>query len=475
MTNYIEISAGYPDRSRKSGAQQGRWQRYFLLGLATNLAFWGSAFLYLKVTPPIYTSSSAINLPGAWSNTNVNLPGIGQANYENVSPYAALSTQDPREIYKFLAESEPVLRAAASRLNMSLEEFGEPRLKVIVNTSIMSVEFQGASPKEAQNKSLAFYQAFQARLNEMRYQEAIQRDVGYQTALTSSKRKLEIAQKHLSDYKASSGLNSEEQISDLSTNIEQLRRQRAEILAQQQQAGTRLAQLSTNLKLSAEQASDAFVLQTDQIFQQNLKSYSDASAALVVLESKFLPNHPTLITEKAKRDSAQQALLARGQSLLERPVSLINLKQLNLSNNNSGNTAPRDILFQQLVTVQADQKGFTAQAQAIEQQIAQLEGRLKALTQQQITLDSLKRNTQIAEAVFSSTLTRLDLGKSNTFGSYPLIQIVIQPTLPDTPSSPKEKLVLLGSAFGSFFVSLGLVLLWWRERKNSMSDTTINR
>ncbi|GAB1542106.1 hypothetical protein NUACC21_47800 [Scytonema sp. NUACC21] len=475
MTNSIEISAGYPGRSRKTGANQGRWQRYFLLGLATNLAFWGSAFLYLKVAPHTYTSSSAINLPGAWSNTNVNLPGIGQANYENVSPYAALSTQDPREIYKYIAESEPVLQAAAEQLNMTLEEFGEPRLKVIVNTSIMSVDFQGASPEEAQNKSLAFYKAFQAKLNELRSQEAIQRDVGYRTALTSSQKKLATAQKQLSDYKARSGLSSENQINDLTTNIEELRRQRAEILAQQKQANTRLAQLSANLKLSAGQASDAFVLQTDQIFQQNLKSYSDASAALVVLESKFLPNHPTLITETAKRDAAQRAVLARGQFLLGRPVSLATLKQLSLSSNNSGNAVPRDTLFQELVKVQAEQKGFTAQAQEIEQQIAQLEGRLKALTQQQITLESLKRNTQIAEAVFSSTLARLDLGKSNAFGSYPLIQLVIQPTLPDTPSSPKEKLVLLGSAAGSFFVSLGLVLLWWRERKNSITDTTGNK
>ncbi len=474
MTNYIEISAGYSSRSSKLVAKQGRWQRYLLLGLATNVVFWASAFLYLKVTPPTYTSSSAINLPGAWSNANVNLPGIGQANYENVSPYAALSTQDPREIYKIIAESEPVLKAAAAQLNMSLEEFGEPRLKIIVNTSMMSVDFQGASPEEARNKSLAFYKALQARLNELRSQEASQRDVGYQTALTSSQKKLATAQKRLSDYKARSGLNSEDQIKDLTTNIEQLRRQRAEILAQQQQANTRLAQLSSNLKLSAGQATDAFALQTDQIFQQNLKNYSDASAALVVLESKFLPNHPTLITEKAKRDAAQQALLARGESLLGRQVTLAALKQLNLSSNNSGNSAPRDTLFQELVTVQADQKGFTAQAQEIDQQIAQLEGRLKSLTQLQTTLDSLKRDTQIAEAVFSSTLTRLDIGKSNTFGSYPLIQLVIQPTLPENASSPKDKLVLLGAASGSLFVSLGLVLLWLRERKNSISDKTVS-
>ncbi|OUL33339.1 hypothetical protein BV372_16740 [Nostoc sp. T09] len=474
MTNWIEISAEYSGKSGKLSATRGRWQRYFFLGLATNLVFWASAFLYLKVTPPTYTSSSAINLPGAWTNANVNLPNIGQANYENVSPYAALSTQDPREIYKFIAESEPVLKAAASQLNMSLEEFGNPRLKLIVNTSLMSVEFQAASPEKARIKSIAFYQALQARLNELRNQEASQRDIGYQSALTSSQKKLAIVQKRLSNYKASSGLSSDNQITDLTTNIEQLRRQRAEILAQQQQASTRLAQLSANLKLSAGQATDAFTLQSDQIFQQNLKNYSDASAAVVVLESKFLPNHPTLVTEKAKRDAAQQALLDRGQSLLGRPVSLATLKQLNLSSNNFSNTAPRDTLFQELVKVQADQKGLTTQAQALDQQIAQLESRLKILTQQQTTLDSLKRDTQIAEAVFSSTLTRLDISKSNTFGSYPLIQLVSQPTLPKNPSSPNKKLVLLGAASGSLFVSLGLVLLWWRERKNSISDKTVN-
>jgi uncharacterized protein involved in exopolysaccharide biosynthesis len=470
MTNYIEISAGYPGKSNKTVANQGRWQRYFFLGLATNIAFWVSAFLYLKVTPPTYTSSSAINLPGEGSNTNVTLPGIGQASYQNSSPYASSSSQDPRENYKFIAESEAVLKAAAARMNMSLKEFGKPRLKLLNNTTMMTVEFKGANPEEARNKSLAFYKALEERLNELRIQEAIQRDIGFQTGLNSSQKKLQSAQKRLSDYKTSSGLNSENQISDLTSNIEQLRRQRAEILAQQQQASTRLAQLSADLKLSAGQATDAFALQTDQIFQQNLKNYSDASAALIVLESKFLPNHPTVITETAKRDAAQQALLARGQSLLGRPVNLATLKQLNLSSTNSNSS--RETLFQQLVVVQADQKGFTIQAQAINLQIAQLENRLKDLAQRQSNLDALKRDMQVAETVFSSTLARLDIGKSNAFGSYPLIQIVAEPTLADTPTTPKKSYVYLGAAIGSVFSTTGIVLLWLGDRKRKKNKTS---
>ena len=462
MANYIAIP-GYPS---ESAAKRGRWQLYLLLGIATNVVMWGSALLYLKVTPPTYTSHSAVNLPGQGSNANVNLPGIGQASYENLSPYAIASTQDPRENYKFIAESEPVLKAAADQLNMSLGEFGKPQTKVLVNTSVMTVEFNGASPKEAQTKSFAFYKALQTRLVQLRTQESIQRDVGFQIGLNSAQKKLETAQKRLSDYKARSGLNSEDQIKDLTTNIEQLRRQRAEILAQEQQATTRLKQLSTNLKLSAGQATEAFVLQKDQIFQQNLKNYSDASAAVVVLESKFLSNHPTVVAEEAKRDSAESALLARSQSLLGRELNLATLKQLNLSSGNNSNTA-QETLLQQLVTVKADQQGFTSQAQAIDQQITQLEKRLKNLAQQESKLDALKRDMQVAEAVFSSTLTRLDLGKSNVFGSYPLIQIVADPSLPHSPTEPKKSYIYLGAAVGSLLSTTGVVLLWLRDRKGS--------
>ncbi len=461
MTNYIEIS-GYPDKSGNSIANRGRWPVYLLLGITTNIAFWGSALFYLKVTPPIYTSSSAINLPGAASNANVSLPGIGQASYENSSPYAIGSSQDPRENYKFIAESQPVLEAAAAKLNMSLGQFGKPQIKVLVNTSVLTIEFKGGSPEEARNKSLAFYEALEARLNQLRTQEAIRRDVGFQKGLTSSQIKLQIAKRRLSDYKARSGLNSDDQIKNLTTNIEQLRRQRAEIVAQQQQATTRLKELSTNLKLSAGQATDAFTLQTDQIFQQNLKNYSDASAAMVILEAKFLPNHPTVVGEKAKRDAARVALLARSQSLLGQPVSLETLKQINLNGTNS--SAAKETLFQQLVTVQADQKGLSSQAQSMDKQITELESRLKNMVQQESQLDALKRDMQVAEAVFSSTLTRLDLGKSNSFGSYPLTQILAEPSLSSSPIEPKKAYVYLGAGAGSLLSTTGVLLLWLRER-----------
>ncbi len=453
--------------SSKSTRNQGQWLHYLALGLLANAALWGSALLYLKVKKPTYTSTWAITVPSSGADANVNLPNIGQASYQNSSPYSILN-QDPRQNYKFTAESEPVIAAAAAQLKMPPEKFGQPRIKIVDSSTIMEIELKGASPEEARNKSLALYKALQSRLSELRTQEIAQRDLGTQVALNSAQKKLEIAQNRLSDYQARSGLTSNEQLSQLSSNIEDLRKQRAVVVSQQQQANARLGQISSSLNLSSQQAAEAFALQTDQIFQQNLKDYSDASASLTVSLSQFTSEYPTVIAQRAKRDAAQAALLSRSRFLLNRPVDQATVERLNLANTNS--TTGRVKMFDDLVTSQADQRAIQAQAQALDQQIFQLENRLKGLAQQEATLDALKRDVQVTEAIFSSTVTRLDLSKSNSLGSYPLIQMLAAPSLDKSPSSPKKTFVLLGTALGSLLIDAGLVLLWLRYSRTQSRD-----
>ena len=62
---------------------------------------------------------------------------------------------------------------------------------------------------------------------------------------------------------------------------------------------------------------------------------------------------------------------------------------------------------------------------------------------------------------------KLDIGKSNPFGSYPLIQPLAEPSLSEPPI---RLFVLIGSALGSLFVTAGVVSLWLHERKNSMHE-----
>jgi uncharacterized protein involved in exopolysaccharide biosynthesis len=462
MTDSVTISRPYP----KSRLQQVHWSPFLLIGLLANAAIWCSALVYLKLKAPIYTSGWAVNVPGNAAQARVSLPEIGQTSLDNSSPYS-ISTQDPRQNYKFLAESEPVIQIAATQMDMTPQEFGKPKVRIGDSTSIIEFQMTGDTPEQARDKSYALYRAIQARVNELRVQEFIQRDASFQSALSSSQRKLEMAQKRLSEYKAISGLNSSEQLRSLSDNIEALRRQRAEIVAQQQQVSARLQQLATNLNLSEQDAASAFVLQTDQVFQQNLKNYSEASTNLVTLSTKFLPDHPTFLSEQNKRDAAAKALLDRSESLLGRPVSQNLLQQLNLNNSNG---SARENLFQAIVDAQAQNRGLQSQAKETEQQILQLENRLRALSQKETTLEALRRELQVSEAVFSSTLANLDIIRSNAFGSYPLLQIVAEPILPKSPSSPRKIFVLLGATGGSLFVSVGILAFWLRQRRITMLE-----
>ncbi|MEA5620187.1 GumC family protein [Cronbergia sp. UHCC 0137] len=436
----------------------GRWLRYIILCILGNAFIWGSSLYYLKVTKPIYTSEWGLILSSGSLGVSVNLPGIGQASSSSGSALGS-STYDPRANLQYIFTSKRVLKAAAAIAKIPEDKFNKPRIKLLNNTTIMQFEVTGKSPEEARDKSLALYQAIVNHINVLRTGEISQRGKPSQQILLSAQRKLEDAQKRLSEYKIRSGLSFPDQVGNLSTNIEQLRRLRAETNAQEQLNNKRMQQLSKDLGLSPAEAATAFLLHADQIFQQNLKDYSEAKTTLEVLMTKFGVNHPQVIKEKNRQDAAWVALLQRSTYISGTPLTPATINRLALAVNGSG----RDTLFQSLVSYQSDQQGLQAQVKGLDLAIAQLEERLDNLSQKQSILENLKRDQQIAEAVFASTLTKLDLGQGDVFSTYPLIQFAMEPSLPDEPTAPKKNFILVGAAVGSIFSTLGLSLLWIRK------------
>ncbi len=442
---------------------------YLAIWLIGNALLWTTALAYLILKAPIYKSEWAISLPTGSSSTNVNLPEIANASSQSDSPFSNSDVSDPRENYKFFAETKEVREAAASQLYIPIGELGKPQINIVDNTTLMKFEIEGETPQKAYEKALALQDALEARLNQLREQEIEQQDWKLQTTLNSSKKQLQKAQQRLSEYKALAPVSSREQMQSLSTNIEDLRRQKAETLAQLQQIGASLKNLSANLGMSAKEAADAFVLQSDPLFQKYLADYSQTGAELVNLESKYLPANPVVITKQAEKNAALSALVQRGQSLLEKSVSSTFLEQLSLNNGSSSNSN-RASLLQELISLQTQEQGLQNQARELERQIKNLENRLSSLSPQESNLANLQRDVQIAEAVFSSTMTKLDLSKSDIFASYPRIQMVTKPSIPDEPSNPKSNFVLLGSFMGSFFLTTGLFSLWWRDRQNRQAE-----
>ena len=443
-----------PKRSPRFG-----WWIYLFLGLALNAGIWGGALTYLKKAKPKYVSKMAIILPGGNAGASVNLPSIGQASSSSTSASGG-SSLDPRANYQYILNDEPVLEEAAKSLNIKTSELGKPKSKLIDNTSILQVEIEGPSAKEAQERGFALYNTLMQKVNKLREDEIAKRDDGTQATLDMAKIKLAETQKRLAAYKSLSGLSTTDQVKEVAVSLEQLRKQRAEMLAQDMLLSDRLQQLSNSLGLSVDEASEAFTLQSDPIYQQSLRDYSDASASLTVLSSKWGENHPNVVREAARQKNARDAISDRASFLLKRRPSLQDLARLNL---NVTGSAGKESLYRDLVAVQAEQSGVLGQTQELGRQIENFDDRLRDLTQKQLELDRLQRDAQVAEAVFASSLAKIDLSKSDIFTAYPLAQLVSPPSLADEPASPQPKLVLAGAFVGSLFVSTGVFLLWKRQ------------
>jgi len=439
------------------------WWVYILWMVLLNGGIWGGALAYLKIAKPKYVSKLAIILPGGNVGSNVNLPSIGQASSSSTSA-AGGSSLDPRANYQFILNDDLTLEEVAENLRIKPSELGKPKSKLVDNTSILQIEIEGPSAKAAQERGYALYTTLMSKISKLRQDEINRRDEGTQNTLDLAKQKLADSQQKLASYKSRSGLSNSDQVKELAVILEQLRKQRAEMLAQSVLLGDRVAQLSSSLGLSVEEASAAFILQADPIYQQTLRDYSEATTSLNVFQSKWGDNHPQIVKERTRQSAARTALVQRANLITGREPSLQELARINL--NLAGN-AGKESLYRDLVAVTAEQKGVTAQAEELSQQIIEFEIRLRDLTQKQLELDRLQRDAQVAEAVFASSLAKIDLSKSDLFTAYPLAQLLSPPSLANEAAAPQPKLVLAGAFVGSLLVSTGIFLLWLKKIKDT--------
>ena len=69
----------------------------------------------------------------------------------------------------------------------------------------------------------------------------------------------------------------------------------------------------------------------------------------------------------------------------------------------------------------------------------------------------------MAEAVFASAIARSESKKTDVYASYPLIQVLENPSLPERPSSPNKKLSIAAGIAATLMLLIGLTLAWVRN------------
>jgi uncharacterized protein involved in exopolysaccharide biosynthesis len=198
------------------------------------------------------------------------------------------------------------------------------------------------------------------------------------------------------------------------------------------------------------------VLRADPVFQALLEQLARQDAEIAVLAGIRGTANPRLQDARAERASVLARLVERGADLsgMRRP-DVMKLRDVSLRDELAR-------LFERLVAQVAEAAALDAARRSLDAQIAETQARVLAMADDASRLDNLRREVQVAEAVFAAALARVDTGKSDLFASYPMVQTLQPPSLPLRPSSPLPVLAAAGGAGASFLILTALVLAWLR-------------
>ncbi|MEE8057064.1 MAG: hypothetical protein V3T17_04420 [Pseudomonadales bacterium] len=433
-----------------------RWLRYAMVGALLLALVWTAVAAYI-ITAPKYTSRFALVLPGNGSSSKINLEKVGEATTDSPSPFGNRSV-NPRVNYKEILLSDDVREAAAHKVGLSLLQFTKPKIKMVAETAIIQVFVKGATPNLAKSQSTSLIDAFNTRLDQLRADEITRREQSIQNALAIYRKRLQATSRELVSFKQGSEYISKEQYAELSMRLERIKEDRVNTLAEMDRQQGYVDQLSRHMGITPKLAADAFVLNADYLFRKNLLNYHESGAQLAVYQSKWGKRHPMVIHALAQQQQTLSAMTHRSLTLVGHQ-NLNTIKLLNLDE-----SATRSALFEDIILSFAKTTGLNKKRIQLDYQIDKHDKKIRLLARDEAILDDLQRNYQIAEAVFTSAVAKIDTNKADIYASYPLVQILAEPSLPRAPSSPNRPIALVGGILGSCLIIVALTMLWKRKQ-----------
>ncbi len=429
---------------------------YLQVAALSLLLIWGPVIAFLVLAPVSYTSRWSLILPGAGTGTAVNLESIGQASAMATSPFSSNSV-DPKVNYKSIATSAPVLAEAARKLDMEPAAFGKPAIKLVDQTALIDFRVTGSTGAEAHAKSIALYEALENQVTRLREDEILRRESAVRKTLESFSDTLARTQERLLAFQSGADIVSIEQFREMTVAVERLREQHSAKKAALQGVRAQLELLSAQYGLAPSIVRVAMRLQQDEVFQELLKERSRLAATRAEQRAKWGSQHYELKATEARYRGLTQSLKRRVSQIS--PQTRLSVEELSVIGSRSAQEAP----VRSVIELSTQEAGLRAEVATLEAQVEARLARLETGSSDAVTLEDLTRKQQVAMAVFTTALARTDLGKSDIYASYPMIQMLARPTEPGRPDLLGRILALAGGIAGSLFCLTGLWLLWIRK------------
>ncbi|NHH86259.1 hypothetical protein [Cobetia sp. MB87] len=430
---------------------------YLLLATAILSVIWGLTIAFIAVAPVTYTTSWTMILPGTGSGLSVNFESIGQASTSANSSYSS-SSLDPKVNYRAIAESPAVLERAASTVDMHPDDYGKPKIKLTDQTALIAFQTSAPSAKAALARANAHIDAFNEVIEQLRNDEQARREAVIRRSLETYDRTLKETQRKLLEFQSTSGLVSMEQFKELTLSVEALKDTLETRDGELSALNARLATLSSRLGLDAGQAGGVIALQRDARYQALLTQAAEQAASLDEARGKWGERNPEVINLAAGLDALERSLASRMRQLLPRQTSRIQ----NALRAASGH-ANQDTLVGELITLDTQRRGVISELATGRANLAARQQRLDNSVAKAAQLQDLLREQQVATAVYTTALAKIDIGQIDPFASYPMLQILDPPPLPEKADSLGIKLAIVGALAASVFSIIGLILLWIRK------------
>ncbi|ETX28228.1 hypothetical protein [Roseivivax isoporae] len=436
-------------------ADTGRLPRYaaaFALGAA---AIWAPITGYLGTAAPSYTSEMSLILPGSGAGASVTLSDIGQASTFADSAFAS-NAVSPTVTYKLLLSADRILVAAAARIGQTRAQFGAPRIELVDQTGLIRVAVRDGTPEAARAKGAALIDAFFAELDALRADERDVRESSGADAIAEYRTSIAETRAGIAALQDETGLDSGEQYRTLVAETDRLALRVSELAAALDDEEEAVAQLRATLGVDAERAALTLRLHADTEFAALAEDMSAQASILAGARGQYGPRHPRVVALADNVLAARRAVEIRARQITGLPAEAF--ADLDLSP-----VGERGALLADLVQRDAARAGKAAELAAARARHEADLARVAALRAPAARLEDLSRDFQVAEAIFATAMARTKSSRSELYASYPMVQVLEDPSLPTRPSSPRRTLALAAGGVATLMLLTGLGLAWIRS------------
>lgn len=409
---------------------------------------------YLTTTPPSYTSEMALILPGSGASATINLESIGQASSFASSAFASDSVS-PTQTYKRLISANRIRVAAARSLDLPVIDLPPPAIDLVDQTGLIRVRMTGASAQEAQHRAEAILAAFQSELSLLRQDELSTREQSAVSAIAEYQSSVAATRFEIDRLQQETGFLSKNQFSAQVRDNDALRVLTENAQARLLEKTAYVNALEATMGLPAKTAARVLNLYSDSNYLTFSKDASDKAALLAEMRAQYGSRHPRVIEANAQYTLAQNSLVTI--AVARTGLTMPEIVGLEMSQKGD-----RTALLADLVRSDAERQGASAEFETLRARCLSEREKLEIIAPMAARLEDLQRDFRVSEAVFTTAIARGQSSKVDVYASYPLVQVLEEPSLPIKPSSPRRLITLAAGVGATFCVIIALVLGWAR-------------